>query len=51
VRIGEGAVVAAGSVVTCDVEPYQIVAGAPARPVGERNRELSYKLAFSPLLT
>lgn len=50
VRIGDGAVVAAGSVVTRDVEPYQIVAGAPARPVGARNRELAYKLAFSPIL-
>ena len=30
VKIGDGAVVAAGSVVTSDVEPYSIVAGAPA---------------------
>lgn len=31
VRIGEGAVVAAGAVVTKDVMPYAIVAGVPAR--------------------
>lgn len=31
IRIGQGAVVAAGSVVTKDVEPYSIVAGNPAK--------------------
>lgn len=31
VTIGEGAIVAAGSVVTKDVEPYTIVAGNPAK--------------------
>lgn len=33
VSIGEGAVVAAGSVVTKDVPPYTIVAGNPARVI------------------
>lgn len=33
VRIGEGAVVAAGSVVTRDVPPYTLVAGSPAREI------------------
>lgn len=33
VRIGEYAMVAAGSVVTRDVAPYTLVAGNPARPV------------------
>jgi acetyltransferase-like isoleucine patch superfamily enzyme len=36
VDIGRGAVVAAGSVVTKDVEPYNIVAGVPAKPIGIR---------------
>ncbi|WP_269293808.1 CatB-related O-acetyltransferase [Pantoea sp. LMR881] len=31
VTIGNGAVIAAGSIVTKDVEPYAIVAGAPAK--------------------
>ena len=44
VRIGEGAVVAAGAVVTKDVEPYSVVAGVPAKKVGERNRDLIYEL-------
>lgn len=41
IRIGRGAVVGANSVVTRDVPPYSIVAGAPAKPIGER-------LNFSP---
>ena len=35
-RVGTGAVVGAGSVVTRDVDPYQIVVGNPARPVRPR---------------
>jgi acetyltransferase-like isoleucine patch superfamily enzyme len=36
VTIGDHAVVAMGAVVTSDVEPWQIVAGVPARPIGDR---------------
>jgi acetyltransferase-like isoleucine patch superfamily enzyme len=36
VTIGEGAVVAAGSVVVADVNPYSIVAGVPAREIRKR---------------
>ena len=46
VTIGEGAVVAAGAVVTKDVEPYTIVAGVPAKKIGERVRGLNYKCRF-----
>ena len=42
VHIGEGAVVAAGAVVTHDVLPYTIVAGIPAKKIGDRNRDLKY---------
>lgn len=34
VTIGEGAIVGAKAVVTRDIEPYTIVAGNPARPIG-----------------
>jgi len=36
VKIGDGAVIGARSVVTKDVEPYAIVAGNPARIIGMR---------------
>ncbi|MDQ7799461.1 MAG: DapH/DapD/GlmU-related protein [Candidatus Edwardsbacteria bacterium] len=36
VRIGRGAIVAAGAVVTKDVEPYAIVGGNPARLIKRR---------------
>lgn len=42
VHIGEGAVVAAGAVVTHDVPPFAIVAGIPAKKIGERTHDLRY---------
>lgn len=45
VRIGQGAVIAAGSVVTKDVEPYSIVGGNPAKLIKYRfNNEIIEKL-------
>ena len=35
-KIGKGAIVAAGSVVTRDVEPYTIVGGNPAKTIKKR---------------
>src|SRR5262245_59566125 len=50
VSIGEGAVVAAGAVVTKDVAPFTIVAGIPARKVGERDPSIKYQLHYKPFL-
>lgn len=36
VRIGRGAIIGAGSVVTKDISPYTIAVGIPARPVKKR---------------
>jgi len=50
VKIGEGAVVGAGAVVSRDVPPFTIVAGSPAKEIGSRRPDLKYKLDFSPFL-
>lgn len=43
VYIGEGSVCCAGCVVTKDIPSYTVVAGVPAKKVGERPRDLRYK--------
>lgn len=48
VHIGDGAVIAAGAVVTKDVEPYTIVAGVSAKKIKERcSRPLAERLLMS----
>jgi acetyltransferase-like isoleucine patch superfamily enzyme len=51
VVLGEGCVVAAGAIVTKDVQPYEIAAGVPAKKIGERskkdyNYQTDYKRLF-----
>lgn len=44
VMIGQGAIVGANSVVTKNVEPFQIVGGCPAKPISSRLKQSNEKL-------
>lgn len=49
VTLGKGSVVAAGAVVTKNVDPFTIVAGVPAKPIGSRPSDLHYSASYSRL--
>jgi maltose O-acetyltransferase len=49
VTLGRGSAVAAGAVVTREVEPHTIVAGVPARPIGCRPTNLEYSCFYRRL--
>jgi len=51
VHIGKGAVVCAGAVVCKDVESFSVVAGVPAKKIGERKQELDYHCSWDIPLT
>ena len=43
ISIGDGAIIAAGAVVTKDIEPYSIVGGVPAKEIRKRCSEEKIK--------
>lgn len=50
VRIGDGAVVAAGAVVSKDVEPWTVVGGIPAKEIRKRKDNVEYQSGKPPIL-
>jgi acetyltransferase-like isoleucine patch superfamily enzyme len=46
VHIGHNSLIAAGSVVTKDVEPYSIVGGNPAKKIGDTRELLKKRLEY-----
>jgi acetyltransferase-like isoleucine patch superfamily enzyme len=48
VRMKKGSVALAGSVVTSDVEAFDVVGGNPAKVIRKRSQDLRYKLKWNP---
>jgi len=46
VTLNEGAVIAAGAVVSKSVPAFEIWGGVPAKKIGERDKELSYTVDY-----
>ena len=51
VTLGRGAMVAAGAIVTKSVAPFTIVAGSPARKIGQRSENLTYQIDYARLFS
>lgn len=50
VNIGDGAVIAAGAVVTKDIPAYEVWGGVPAKFIRKRTKNLDYSIGELPLL-
>lgn len=50
VKLGKGCVIAAGSLVTKDVDPYTVVAGVPARKISNRIEQEYDCILYKPFL-
>lgn len=48
IRIGEGAVIGTGAVVTKNINPYRIAVGVPARELRDRIHQIEYKCRYFP---
>ena len=47
IKIGDGAIIGAGSIVNKDIEPYEVVAGVPARHLKYRFRKNEIEFLIS----
>jgi acetyltransferase-like isoleucine patch superfamily enzyme len=50
-QLGYGSVVTANTIVSKKIQPYKIVGGSGAKPMGDRSKELNYKVGGKSLLT
>ena len=50
VNIGKGSILGASSVATKDIPDYTVYAGVPAKRIGNRSKNLTYRLKYFPSL-